>query len=268
MRYFFGILLLILGLVSCSKSSELYLYVKAREYDWKTEFIPGNTLVRLNVFSESQSSVITRLQIQTYTPDGQHGTVIDSVLAYPVKKLDIDVPYTTPGFADSSKVEVCCMVWTQNGETGKFDLTLHVLPSATELETYDSKTLYSAASGGPSCFSWKRIEAFYLDTTTNPDLYFYDVLSEDSVTLSCKWASDKLLFARFEGFNFAQATVQSLEQAYNNSSPTNRISNIHDDDVILIGNSRGALGVVKILLISDKEGVEQDRYVFSIKAKK
>lgn len=261
---FFSVLFLML--ISCSKSSELFLYVKALEFDWKTESVDGNSLIRLNVFAESQSSVVTRAVIQTYTPDGQNVTVIDTFLTSPVKKLDMDVPYTTPCFSELTKVEARTTVWDQNGATCKFTMIMRVNPSETEIATYDSKTLYSAASLGASAFSWDNMEPFYRDTTAQEGLSFYDDLSEDTITLSCSWSSSTLLFARFEGFNYAQATMQSITEAYKNCSPTNCIRHIHDDDVILIGNSSGALGAIKVLLVSDKEGTEQDRYVFSIKA--
>lgn len=266
MKKLFGFLFLLSLLASCSKSSELFLYVKTLEIDWKTQCAEGNSLVRLNVFAESQSSVVSRISIWTYLPDGQNVVIIDSVLTSPVKKLDMDVPYVTPCFSELSNVEVHTIVWTQKGETCKHVLTLRVNPAASEVETYDSKTLYSAASLGASIFSWDNMESFYPDSLADTGLSFSDDLSEDTVSLSCSWSSKMLLFARFEGFNFAQATKQSIAQAYKNCSPSNRIRGIHDDDVILVGNSSGALGAIKIILVSDMEGVERDRYVFSVKA--
>lgn len=268
MRNFFVFLATLFLLASCTKSSELFVNVETVGMDWKTEYAKGESPVRLSIFAESQSSVVTRVQVQTYSSDGKINVLMDSVLLSPVKRLNMDFYYTTPSRSDTTKVEIRTTVWTQNGETCPFSLNLFVLPTVTELENYDSKTMYSAASSGPSAFSWNTFEPFYPDSVTKKGYCFYDEFSSDTTTLSCAWSSEILLFARFEGFNYAQATLQSLQEAYENCSPTNRIRNIHDDDVILVGDQTGALGVIKVILVSDKDSVEQDRYIFSLKAKK
>lgn len=268
MRRLFAFLFLATALLSCKKQSELLLYVKTVDVDWKNSYFEGDKPVRINVVAESQSSVVTRIVLEAYLPEGDFVTICDSMLASPVRKLNMDIPYRTPRFPDTTNIDILTTIWTQNGETARFSIMLIVLPTYTEVASYESKTIYSAASHGASAFSWETFEPFYPDSLIDPGVSFYDVISDDTVTLSRTWTSTTLLFSRFEGFNFADATLESIEQAFLNSSPSNRIRNIHDDDVILIGTPEHALGAIKVILVSDMEGVEQDRYIFSVKARK
>ena len=74
-----------------------------------------------------------------------------------------------------------------------------------------------------------------------------------------------ILFSRSEGFNFSEATVQSLTQAWPNYMKSATIKDLKADDVLLIGYTDRPVGVAKILAVLDEEGTANDRYIFSLK---
>ena len=74
-----------------------------------------------------------------------------------------------------------------------------------------------------------------------------------------------LSFSRFNDFDYETATRSSVEDAYAVSTKYSELRNIQDNDIVLLGRSDTAVGVIKFLAVFDEEGVENDRYLFSLK---
>lgn len=95
------------------------------------------------------------------------------------------------------------------------------------------------------------------------------MLQQDSLkpdVLSFAWESKgSVYFSRFESFDYGEATVSSISNAYNIGKHNLMIQQLVNDDIILFGSKNDAYGVIKILLVANEEGTENDRYVFSLK---
>ena len=74
------------------------------------------------------------------------------------------------------------------------------------------------------------------------------------------------MFSRAEGFNFGEATAQSISNTWKNLTASTTIKQLKADDVLLFGKGDEALGAMKIMNVYDEVGTESDRYVFSLKA--
>ena len=90
-----------------------------------------------------------------------------------------------------------------------------------------------------------------------------DLLSE---AISREWRSESgLMFSRSEGFNYSEATVQSVTSAWASSVRSSTIKNLKSDDILLLGSGNKAVGVLKLMAVYDEAGTDNDRYVFSLK---
>ena len=74
-------------------------------------------------------------------------------------------------------------------------------------------------------------------------------------------------FTKFNGFNFAGATAQSLSNAYNSATHLSEVKELQAGDIILIGRNGAAVGVIQVVDIVDEEGCLNDRYILNIKKK-
>lgn len=257
-----------LCLIACEreKESPLFAYLQFEEFNWEVESAQGNYTYRLKLRARSTTSTIRRIKITMYDPIHLNGVVLDSILEDPIKDFNTYIPYKTPVFNEHTRVQITLFAYANDGETIQYKIEPLVLASDRPLRPIDNVTLYSALSGRPSYFSLNTMTAIMGDTSMT-DLYFRDVAPIDSLDrMSYSWTSPNIYFARFESFNFAEATVQSITNAYKECNRDHVIQNLIADDVLLFGTADIALGTIKIIYIADEAEKANDRYIFSIKA--
>ena len=79
------------------------------------------------------------------------------------------------------------------------------------------------------------------------------------------WVSSSgLSFAKFNSFDHANATSQTLENAYEISLKQEFVDNIVSDDIIITKIANKYIAI-KLIYVIDDIGAEDDRYIFSIK---
>ena len=89
---------------------------------------------------------------------------------------------------------------------------------------------------------------------------------DSTLFLSREWRSmTGLMFARFNDFDFENASFTSVVNAYSTSNKTSKLTNIGNEDIILVGKEYGALGVIKVINVFDEFDNMQDRYYFVFK---
>ncbi len=266
------VLLLLVGisLLACkeNKSSPLFAYLSIENINWVVNPLTGGIGYRFNALVSSSTSTLRHVTIQSADLIHlQDSVLLDSVFVDPIKETNIKFIYVAPLLTDTARITITLTVYANDGEQAYHEIIPIILPSNEHLRTIDDLTLYSALSGRPSYFSLKTMTAIMADTLIK-DLYFRDVAPLDSLDkMSYSWTSQNIYFARFESFDFGEATVKSLGDAYQSCKRDHTIQQIRDDDIILYGTENNALGAIKILLVSDAEGKVNDRYIFSIKAK-
>lgn len=255
-------------LIACEskKESPLFAFLQFEEFKWEVESAQGNYTYRLMLHARSTTSTIRHIKVTTYDPIHQNGVILDSILEDPIKDLKAYIPYKTPVFNENTRVQITIYAYANDGETIKYSIEPLVKSSDSPLRPIDNVTLYSALSGRPSYFSLSTMTAI-IDTTSSDSLFFHDVAPADSSdVLSRSWTSPTIYFARFESFNFAEATVQSVTNAYKECKRDHTIQNLIADDILLFGTADVALGAIKIIYIADEADKANDRYIFSIKA--
>lgn len=265
MRKTLLILLSALSLIACNKQSELVTIMRIDNVDWQKAPVASGAVLHVTVLAEAKSSPIQRIVISSEDVEYKNKDVLDSTLAWPLKNVNMSWYYALPYYQDTTKVVLTARSFDGSGNMMSYSITMLVAPGEEKLRTLDNMTLYSAASVGKSAFSLETLQPVYLNKDS-ATVAFYDVLDKTLQAPSCIWHSESgLLFSRTEGFNFSEASVQSLENVWPNLMKTSTIKDLKADDVLLIGKGDKAIGAIKILQIIDEQGTDLDRYIFSLK---
>lgn len=268
MKKIFWMLTSVLLLASCEKQSELVTIMKIDNVNWQWEYIASGSDLHFLLYAESQNSAIQRVIISSSDIEFRDKIVLDTVLAIPLKKVQISYYYTLPYYKDTTSVTLTGNAYDADGRVVSYPIKMYVASGAAPIRPIDALTLYSAASGGKSAFSLATMQTEYLGADSTA-VAWYDMLNEtaDPDALSCAWHSEtEIKFSRAEGFNYAEATAQSLAETWKNLTGSTTIKNLKADDILLFGKQDTVRGAIKILSIHDEPGTASDRYIFSLKA--
>lgn len=258
----------VLLLASCEKQSELVTIMEIDNVAWHREYIPSGTNLHFLIDAESQSSTIQRVAIMASDIMYRDRLILDTVFAMPVKRQKLSFYYTLPYYEDTTVISFNGSAYDGAGRVASFPIKVHVAPGSEPIRPIDNLTLYSAASSGKSAFSLETMQPEYLGTDSTQVAWF-DILKTPagSEELSREWHSEAgIKFSRAEGFNFAEATSQSITSTWKNLTASTTIKQLKTDDVLLFGQNDEALGAIKLIAVYDDAGTENDRYVFSLKA--
>ena len=234
---------------------------------WQVEYVPSGTNLHFNIYAESQSSVIQRITILSSDIEYRDQFILDTMLAMPLKKVNQSFYYQLPYYEDTIVVKFTGCAYDGAGRAASFPIKMYVTPGSEPIRPVDGITLYSAASSGKSAFSLTSMQAVYLGTDSTAVSWFDMINRPDSDVLSRAWHSEaKIEFSRAEGFNYAEATAQSISAIWKTLQKSPTIKQLKTDDVLLFGIQDEAYGALKIIAVYDEAGTENDRYVFSLKS--
>lgn len=259
-----------LALCACDRVTPLNINVYPLEFDPHTEVVSSNSNIRLHVVANSDVP-IRRITISSYDAIYLEQLVLDTTLTDPVKSYAEDISYKIPVFGKNTQLEFNSSCINCNGDKAIHKMSFFVTPDGKAIQSKDGITMYSAMSGKFSGFSMKKLDIIPGDSIHQADtLTFFDKPSIDTAqqdVLTREWYSlHGVYFSRSENFNYGEATAATISQTYKASTHYDVIKDVHNDDIILVGTKTEAFGVIKVLVVSDEEGVENDRYVFSIKS--
>ena len=256
-------------LFGCEQQSLLTIYAKptsgAKEQHG-VQYIAVGVPTIFNVKAESLDSEIAQIEIFCY--DEIHGRqrIFDTIFTAQCK-VNFDWEYTFPYYKDSTYAEISFIATAKNAEKMGYKIPCVITP--TEKYDFDNVELvdiYSAASQKCSAFSFTLLTPIFKDTV---DHCMYDREQSDSSCvdkLSRSWGvSGGILFARVGNFDYANASFSSIQAAYDYSSHHTHITDIQVGDIFIVGVQEKAFGLIKVVLITDEEGTENDRYTFSAK---
>lgn len=256
-----------LCLMACKKEKEspIFTYTSIVDID-ESNVMDGDANYRLQTIARSTTAAVRHIVISSYDAVYLEQIVLDTTFQDPLKEVDFYTLYHTQLYEDTTLVTFTTTAYATDGESMSLPLRVWVLPSEQRLRAIDDITLYSALSGRPSFFSFETMTVIQGDSTLE-GLYFRDVAPKDSLDeMSYSWTSPNVYFARFESFDYGEATSSSIIAAYKNSKRDHTIQQLKANDVILVGTENKALGAMKIIYIDDQADTINDRYVFSLKA--
>ena len=276
------VLLLVVGTMCTAcmdKETEMTFQFNLVDYSWLQDTIPSESPVRLRVNARCLSSQVKHIVITSFDDKYQIQGVLDTVFQDPLKTADFDFIWPLKNYMELTTVSLKGYAYSNGGDQVKYAMAIRVGADTRTLDPYDDITLYSAASGRKNGFSMVDLDLVYPDKDRRDSLVFYDEMPEvapateenpnpevPDVMTRTWYSTSGVYFARFESFDYAQATARQVIEAYGNSKHYPKIEDIHNGDILLVGTAEKPLGVIKVILVSDEEGVASDYYIFSLKA--
>lgn len=268
---FYQLVCLICGvlLFGCEQQSPLIIHAKintgAKTHN-NVHYVFSGMPVEFNVTAKSQDSEISEVSIYGYDRLSGKQKLFDTLF---VSQSDVNFnwEHSFPYYSDSTYVELSFVAIAKNAEKMEYKMPCVVVPTEqrnfTQVELVD---MYSAASYNRSAFSFTLLSPIFKGTDS---VCMYDIEQADSLKRDClsrSWgASEGILFARVGDFDFSNASFRSIQTAYSYSVHYPTITDIRVGDILMVGHKEKAFGLIKVVLVVDEEGVENDRYTFSAK---
>lgn len=267
MRYFLYLLLSIgsvLAFYSCSTESDASDVQVMVTPDSLLFHAESQDIIPFQIALKALKEPITRFQITQRTTKTGLVTLLDTVLN--VQKFNYEYQYTVPQNIYERSIELSFIAKTASDySVSAKQILLDSLN--TPLKESSAHVMYGAKLKTNNAFSivQRQIVSFPLDSILS-DIYDYHNDQVDASELSGEWRSaTEKRFSRFNDYNYAEATVQSLQTCYGNAAKKTTIDQLKVNDVILIGDLKKAIAVVKIIAIFNEAGYANDRYVFNVK---
>ncbi|MDP4240295.1 MAG: hypothetical protein Q8904_12580 [Bacteroidota bacterium] len=267
MRYFLYLLLTICSILffySCSTESDASDVQVMVTPDSLVLHAETEDIIPFVVKLKALKEPLSRLQITQRTTKTGLTILLDTAINF--QKFNYDFQYTVPKNIYEKEIELSFIAKTASDYSVS---TKHIFLDSvgTPLKESSAHVMYSAKVQINNAFSITRrqVISFPLDSLLSDIYDFHDGLT-DASQLSGEWRSaTEKRFSRFNDFNYAEATEQSLQTCYANASKKTTISDLKVNDIIMIGNLNTAIAVIKIIAIFDEDGYMDDRYVFNVK---
>lgn len=220
--------------------------------------------VFITIKSSTNSGDILNLRIESI--DDLYGiqNVFDST--FNNSSINYRLEYDVPSYPDSTQSLLVFTLTNQNNESSEIAKRILVNRGETFVKEASGVNMYSTSSSRPNAFSLEQLSPGFSTDSTTFESDIVDNTEEDSETLSREWISNTgISFVKFDGFNYSGANSQSIKNAFENGVQLSRVSDIRDSDIYLIGRGGQALGVIQVIAVTDPDGVQEDKYTFSIK---
>lgn len=269
-RTILSALLAFLLLASCDKKDASEVLIWVTQPSGFVQSVPAGSQQVYHVSASAVKGSLRSITVSSWTSSEGNIVLLDT--AVDGTTADFDFVTTIPDNLTNNKIpyNLTFEAFNTNGVSSKMELKL-TITSGNILPSHDGIFLYSALSGKPNGIWLDSVQTIYCETapTNHIDIYdYYDTLSTDSTVLSRCWRSQTNIdFTKFNGFNFAGATAQSLSNAYNSATHLSEVKELQAGDIILIGRNGAAVGVIQVVDIVDEEGCLNDRYILNIKKK-
>ena len=268
MRKFLVIsLLLLVTLASCSHDDENEVFIIVDQPGY-TGIVQAGSKVVFDVNATSIEASLRSITVTEQSASLGRNILLDTSVNG--KQVEFSFCYHVPELLsdDSAKVNLVFEACNVDGVKSHMTLVMTV-SSGYPLHDASGVTLYSSRSGNPNGLMLATLQTVYVgaDASVNADIYDYlDSAAADTTSMSLRWNSaTDVLFARFNDFNFADASVKTLVDSYRASVHYSTIKDIKAGDIILVGREEQVIGAIQIVEVFDSPGVENDRYILNIK---
>jgi hypothetical protein len=202
--------------------------------------------------------------------------------SFSVVRLDTAISGTNFAYGFEYLVEHATVPYTEelkfqlidaNGKDMVTTRTLYVTLGAVVLTETAGHSFYSANSfaNPEAAFDLEeRVPVLVSVDSTRRDIQD-DPLSAGDTDISRRWRSPAGgRFVRFNGFDYANATNISVQNAFDSGVPVELLTNVQAGDVILMQLGSQPLtsrfyAVIRVVDVLDQPGPDNDRYLFNMK---
>jgi hypothetical protein len=203
---------------------------------------------------------VTRLKVRSF--NAVEGELVLKDTTFASKPTIYDFVYAAPFVSrDSLEVLLTFEAWDNEGHKCDVRRTLMIKNQSVIIAEKSGIVLWSPQSGrsdalsfdSPSqTFSWQ-----HSPDSVRADLYL--TADADFQTLDFQ-SNTKAKFIRNNSFDYASATALTIQAVYESSYRSDRIDQLQINDIILVGHSQQAEGVLRIQNII-RQGSEADRCI-------
>ena len=262
-------LILIISIYSCRKENVnpvLILFPNELQIE-----VTSGQVISFKIEARSDNNELSRLTITSKRDNAFTTTAFDSLVSG--KSLKYTYEMQVANSTGPYSLLLTFRITDNDGNTSELLRVLNVTAGAVTLTETSGHTFYSKASGTHPEYAFDlknkipvigTIDSIFRDLQDNPQF-------ANSDTLSRSWKSPANgRFVRFPGYDYANATDQSLINAYNSGIPFDLINQITVGEIILtkLGSQPDSIpiyAVIKIMEVSDGPGADNDKYVFNMK---
>lgn len=243
-------------ILSVSPTSGILVKNENDKVEFTFTVVSGESIVKIDVVEEAENEINPNILFEE-TPNT---TSYSGSLKFFVK--------TPPTGSDFYKY-----TFTATDSKGlKSVVTRKIYLNETPLLSKEAITLYSAISDDElSGYDLINTSIVNGDTSLST-LGFYegtDTTANSTEVLSKQWIGiNSTSFVKNNSYKYEDATYNSLVSTFEASTKTETISNLEDGDIILIKYKNGLsdkYAIIKILVINDKTGSNEDSYIFNLK---
>lgn len=251
----------IIFISSCNKGSdESDIVILPSLVNSQTTFNAGDALV-FKIESFANNGYISSIDICWITTEGLN-KILDTIIN--AEKANFYFKCVVPAFDESLELQFSFRANCSTGSSSKMNLTYSV--AGDPLLVSKEYTMYAFYKNEKNSFNIDNELIMDYETSDSTLIDIFDYSIDSSLVLSREWRSKTgLLFARFNDFDFANARTANVSKAFNASNKMTKISNVSNDDIILIGKIDKPMGVLKIVNVFDEEVPMDDRYYFVLK---
>lgn len=266
-RFVFVISLFLASAISCNPDQEESPILVFLTPDGARIESNSNEHVLITVNARSRVSKQLRLQIESVDVFYGSRKILDSLFQF--NQINYLFDFVVPAYPDQSETLLVFSLSNDVGNQIQIAKRLFINKGATSVKEASGNVTYSSVSSKPSGFSFESMSPVYLADSLKKAIDIYDASTKENLAsglLSRTWLSRTgLSFVRFNGFNYPDANAITITNSYKSGIKLSRASEIKDTDILIVGNSDKAIGVIQVITVADLDGVENDRYVFSIK---
>lgn len=268
------LLVILLGvlLVGCDQQSPLILVIRdtyGKSLVGRVETLPVSEEMPITIHAESKEASISRLTIAYSDKSTRMMSLLDTL--YSGKStLDDEWIYSPVYYQDTTLVRLRFVVYNTQGQQKEQEIMVNVLPTNDKpIRKAEKVSLYSLASKKECVFNMHTLSTTFIGAEPDSLYNIYDGAQKDDEQadrLSRYWqTSEGLFLAKAGNFDYGNATVASIMTVYSFASHSRTISNIQQNDIILVGTQTEAIGAIKVVALWDEEGTENDRYLLDVK---
>ena len=254
------ILCLLLAFSSCKKEVANFInisFTPTEQYEFRNsgEIIPFS--IKLSSNSELSELVIVQIV---------NNSIIDTLYHEQISGLEKTelYNYTCPDISslDTSEIKLIFYCSNTNGDINERAKVFSVVSKNVYLSETTGHTMFSNNSSEFNSYNLVTGTAAYNSDTTT---HISDNTDSISDILSREWVSmSGLLFSKNNSFDYANATLEGIEDTYSTSVKKEFVDQISENDIIITKIEDNYV-IIKIIFVIDNYGSEEDRYIFNIK---
>lgn len=214
-------------------------------------------------------SKLSRFMIQYQQSGGALVTLKDSSLNTSTS-LYYAFNYTLPTATNSYEITLYFYCYDVEGGTASSSRTFRVSGSNTPATETSGVKLYSTSSGNTDGYNLKSGVSLQTSSASADSVDIKDIVNSTSTDVLSRsiTSSNNAKFVVFNSFNYANATSQSIRNAFTNGVSLSQVNNLNAGTVLIAEINR--LGVkyyyaLSIVSINDDAGSTNDFYLINYK---